>query len=229
MNFTSRSSRHSSGFTLIEILFVFVILGLLAALIMPVFLLVRKSARMTACSSNLRQIGQAVQMYQKDFDGHLPAENSRLQVTYYSNGPKAVDPLARYGTSLNLFHCPEADSNHRIAQIQTDYTVRFVVNPQRKGAIQFEAWRVEPQPSTVIALCQWHLDKPTLQLIEGNKFYAKNGMFQILRADGSVAKVRSEKVESKGFGGNYDPSINAYALFPDETWPLTLTKVDQVD
>ncbi len=52
-----------SAFTLIELLTVIAIIGILAAIIIPVVGKVRESARKTQSLSNLRQIGQAVILY----------------------------------------------------------------------------------------------------------------------------------------------------------------------
>ena len=57
------------GFTLIELLVVIAILGLLAALLFPVFAKVRENGRRTACLSNERQIGIAMLQYTADNDG----------------------------------------------------------------------------------------------------------------------------------------------------------------
>ena len=60
------------AFTLIEILVVIAIIGLLAAIIFPTFILVREKARRTSCVSNLKQIGAAMEMYKADYDGRFP-------------------------------------------------------------------------------------------------------------------------------------------------------------
>ena len=62
--------RHA--FTLIELLVVIAILGLLAAILFPVFAHVRENGRRTVCLSNLHQLGLAMQMYAHDSDDTLP-------------------------------------------------------------------------------------------------------------------------------------------------------------
>ncbi|HEX8463058.1 MAG TPA: prepilin-type N-terminal cleavage/methylation domain-containing protein [Abditibacterium sp.] len=48
------------AFTLVEMLVVLAIVGLLAAILLPVVSRARASARTSTCASNLRQIGQAL-------------------------------------------------------------------------------------------------------------------------------------------------------------------------
>lgn len=67
-----RLPRRACGFTLIELLTVIAIIGLLAAIIVPVGGRVRESARKTACTSNMRQLGAAVLMFAQDNRGSLP-------------------------------------------------------------------------------------------------------------------------------------------------------------
>lgn len=70
----------SSGFTLIELLTVIAIVGILAAIIIPVVGASRASARKSTCLNNLRQIGAACLLYAGEHKGRFP-------YGYYVPGP----------------------------------------------------------------------------------------------------------------------------------------------
>jgi prepilin-type N-terminal cleavage/methylation domain-containing protein/prepilin-type processing-associated H-X9-DG protein len=71
-----RRCQDPRGFTLIELLVVIAIIAILAALLFPVFAQAREKARQATCQSNLKQIGNAVQMYSQDFDETMPNSGS---------------------------------------------------------------------------------------------------------------------------------------------------------
>jgi len=68
--------KRRSGFTLIELLVVIAIIAILAAILFPVFAQARESARMSACLSNMKQLGLAWNMYAQDYDETFPLSRS---------------------------------------------------------------------------------------------------------------------------------------------------------
>ena len=72
--------RQRKGFTLIELLVVIAIIGILAAMVFPVFARARESARKAVCLSNVKNIALAIQMYLADNNDTLPPAESRPEV-----------------------------------------------------------------------------------------------------------------------------------------------------
>ena len=58
-----RSSSRPLAFTLVEVLVVISVIGILVALLLPAVHGVREASRRSACLSNLRQIGMAMEQY----------------------------------------------------------------------------------------------------------------------------------------------------------------------
>src|SRR5213593_3303744 len=59
---------HDRAFTLIELLVIVVLI----AILLPTLSRARESANRSACLSNLRQLGQAFNMYANQFKGYIP-------------------------------------------------------------------------------------------------------------------------------------------------------------
>jgi len=76
------------GFTLIELLVVIAIIGILAAMVFPVFARARESARKAVCLSNVKNIALAIQMYLADNNDTLPPdEHSQEALAYFDLWP----------------------------------------------------------------------------------------------------------------------------------------------
>ncbi len=61
-----------TSFTLIELLVVIAIIAILAAMLLPALSAARARARASNCTSNLKQTGTAMAMYQGDFKDFIP-------------------------------------------------------------------------------------------------------------------------------------------------------------
>ena len=75
--------RRRKGFTLIELLVVIAIIGILAAMVFPVFARARESARKAVCLSNVKNIALAIQMYLADNNDVLPPDECRREAIEY--------------------------------------------------------------------------------------------------------------------------------------------------
>jgi prepilin-type N-terminal cleavage/methylation domain-containing protein/prepilin-type processing-associated H-X9-DG protein len=104
------------GFTLIELLVVIAIIAILAAILFPVFAQAREKARQSVCGSNMKQLGNAQQMYLQDYDEQFfvrprdPSIPNRywqedwwpfLLIPYIKMKPSDIQ-----GTRDNFFSCP---------------------------------------------------------------------------------------------------------------------------
>jgi prepilin-type N-terminal cleavage/methylation domain-containing protein/prepilin-type processing-associated H-X9-DG protein len=80
------------GFTLIELLVVIAIIGILAAMLFPVFARAREAARKIQCLSNVKNLAIAMQMYLVDYDRFMPIEHDSTVIAYFSDQGCTMDP-----------------------------------------------------------------------------------------------------------------------------------------
>ncbi|MHB9036995.1 MAG: DUF1559 family PulG-like putative transporter [Armatimonadota bacterium] len=99
------------GFTLIELLVVIAIIAILAAILFPVLVQAKESARKTQCQSNLKQMGSAMVTYVQDWNAYCPMANEN----WTTRPSEYIRPYLRAGHNkdvLKVFYCPSEKTHN---------------------------------------------------------------------------------------------------------------------
>ena len=147
------------GLTLVELLIVVAIIAALAALLFPVFQSVRERAYIASCTSNLKQLYNALQLYEEDW-GELPYtspgdhrywSNLQAQIKVHNFYFQAIYPYVR---DRNIFICPADKLNPPIPTGSYFYYYPFA------------RWRGYPITSNTVLLFCPHHGKPRLERVK---------------------------------------------------------------
>lgn len=129
MNGTSR------GFTLLELLVVIGIVALLAVLVTPAVSRIGARSRSTACVSNLRQLGVALNLYLTEHDNAMPVMESGRR-SRDEEVPVIDNTLSSYLQDSAVFACP-ADDQGLAARTGTSYFWNSALNGQPLASLNF--------------------------------------------------------------------------------------------
>jgi general secretion pathway protein G len=99
---TITRSRAASGFTLVELLIVVIILGILAAVVIPQFANVSADAKESSVRSNLATARQAISLYRVQHDETYPGQAGWAEFVAQLTGGTLSDgtPGTKYGPYL---------------------------------------------------------------------------------------------------------------------------------
>jgi len=139
------TERSRPGFTLIELLVVIAIIGILAALLLPVLAKSKEQGRSTACLSNLRQTGLALQMYTDEHDNKLPVMYDAVVST---NGSPATNAtidlvLSNYLGNVRVLLCP-SDRQNLFLQTGSSYAWNSLANGQDANRLEVFSLNFDP-------------------------------------------------------------------------------------
>jgi len=169
--FSTRPTRFTKAFTLVEMLVVISIIAVLASLILPAAMMAREAARRLQCSNNLHNLSLAAMNFDTSH-GYLPASR-----TFWNDS--AYRASSAMPTSFTAANAPSQTLTwvHELMPYIDQQTLRTQVEGQLAsgGSVQMVAGRLN------IVLCPSHSIEATYSMNSGTRqkysplSYAANG------------------------------------------------------
>jgi prepilin-type N-terminal cleavage/methylation domain-containing protein len=139
-------ARTERGFTILEVFVVAVIIAILAALLLPVFSMMRSRAQRVQCMANLKSLYVAAESYVQQYGSwpQIPVSDSDSAEQDYANAWIAA--LAPFGPTQKTWICPTIQEQLQNPDLSKPENVRvdYLATPFDDKPITPHQWPKQP-------------------------------------------------------------------------------------